>query len=368
LRPLRCLAALLVLALLPSLFAGCGPRTKSPGQIVIITGGLASMPEEYAKALALESAFDKGTVIVRRVDDADLQSYTKMRTLAEQLLVSYPNLYGIVYARGTAGILGAAEYLHTTRPETHQVVCVPETSETLWKIPAELILDYDRTAMAEAAVEAAKTLGAGALLYFHSERQQAESGQQALQTAIQTQCKDQGLDYDYNLCPDTRETSAEDLQTYYHSIVAAHAQKNAGQTIAYFAADPQAQRWLVDAALQQKGVVPGMSYGALSLGFPAAFSVDLKDHYGDAAYLLERVSAAAKEQEVAGQIALWQLSLPAAMVGTAVEYLARGYEKAPTDSHVRAAAKAAAGRQLKVRALSDTLPSYGFICPLKPVK
>ncbi|MDR2525204.1 MAG: DUF3798 domain-containing protein [Oscillospiraceae bacterium] len=317
----------LTLATVTGTLAGC--KRKEPvkleakGRIVVFAPEEASLRTEIDAARVLRSRFvDQSMLPLQHMTVAQMNSLRDYSAKAMEVMNGQKDkgtaLQAAVFAPGFSGAAAAAVQVKRDFSGLPVAVCQPQGLAASYSMSAALVLQYDDVAMAEAVTSASARLGAQALYYLTSTRTVGYESTKVFLQTLQTACKANGIQLHlqevHDVLQDGKETAQADI-----TQVAARALEQYGEgNFAVYASDRFASEIVAVEVLKRHGILPGVGGGTPFEGIPAALSVDMKGHEADAAYALEQCKLLGESQGLNGNYALWQASLPALLLETAV--------------------------------------------------
>lgn len=304
------------------LAAGC-QKTASPkpaavkDKIAIITGSMEQDAQAYQAAMKMCELYGEDIVSVI-YEDSSPASLARVAALAEDAEIK-----AAIIVQENCAVYPAIEMLRQVSPEMLILCGAASDDVSAVAAKADAVFMPDTVSVGLSAVDEAASMGATAFIHYSYAGLLTSDVVAELREQMIERCEINGIVYYDVTAPDPSGSAGlESAQQFIKDDVMRQIAQH-GVDAAFFSLEHEFQAPLISAVFEQGAIFPSQSCQNPFCGYQEALGVDVSGREGDASYMLNAVKEKLSERGQQNRMAVWGMSLNAAMVRCGVEYAYR---------------------------------------------
>lgn len=292
--------------------------------IGIITGTVAQGEDELRGAEAAIKEFGAASEGGKIVHDTYPDNFMAEQETTISKIVAMaddPDMKAIIVNQSVPGTSAAFEQIRAKNPDILLVGLTPQEDTTMIEQASDLAVDADNVSRGYRIVAAAKEMGATKFAHISFPRHMSIE-LLALRRAIMVEaCKDLGLEFISLTAPDpTSDVGIPGAQQFISENIGPWIQKY-GKDTAFFCTNDAQTEPLLRGIAQGGAIFVEQDLPSPIMGYPGAFSIDLKNEAGDWKAINAKVEEVVKNAGGAGRMGTWAYSLGYTSTQAAVDHV-----------------------------------------------
>jgi hypothetical protein len=220
-------------------------------------------------------------------------------------------------------IPGTTEAFRRIKEKRSDILCFagePHEDPSVISQVSDFIINSDHIIRGYLIVKTAKDLGATQFVHVSFPRHMGLELLSRRRVIMEATCKDLGLEFNFETAPDpTSDVGVAGAQQYILEQVPNWLEKYGKNTAFFTTNDAHTEPLLLQIA-KYGGIFIESDVPSPIMGYPGAFSIDLKAEAGDWPAILKKVEAAVTEAGGAGRMGTWAYSQGWSTTCTLAEY------------------------------------------------
>lgn len=294
------------------------------GKIGIMVGTVAISEEEYRTAELWKEVLGEDKVVIQNYPDNFMKE--QETTISNMLsLISDPKVKAVVFCQGVPGATAAIEKAKEKRPDVLYINASPNEDPPVTTPVADVLIDVDWINKPITMAERAKEMGAETLIVYSFPRMQSYAKNDYSVRAVEAKCEELGIEFVYAVIPDPQsDQGTAGTQQYCLEDVPKMLEKY-GPNTAFWDINLFSSVAVIKALLDAgEGIYMDSSQSSPFLGYPDAFGIEIPaDKKGDAAWIVEQLSAACAAKGASGRFSVRSAPTSPNTLSTGVLYAAR---------------------------------------------
>ncbi|MDU1022998.1 MAG: DUF3798 domain-containing protein [Peptoniphilus harei] len=280
--------------------------------IGIITGTVSQSEDEFRaaqKAIELYGSADQGGVIKHdtypdRFEAEQETTISKIVAMADD-----PLMKAVIVNQSVPGTVAAFNQIREKRPDIILVNLVAQEDTVMVEKAADLVMDADNVSRGYRIIAAAKEMGATKFAHITFPRHMSIELLALRRAIMEEACKDLGLEFISLNAPDpTTDIGIPGAQQYVAENIQPWIDKY-GKDTAFFCTNDAHTEPLLRGVAAGGAIFVEQDLPSPIMGYPKAFSVDIKDMAGDWQAINSAVEKAVIEKGGDKRMGTWAYSL-----------------------------------------------------------
>lgn len=323
----KILSVFLVATMLTSLLAGCkkvdnsgGSQSTGEKQVVsegeyhigVITGTVAQGEDELRGAEALIEKYgsaDKGGIIAHDTYPDDFMKENETTISKIVAMAEDPDMKAIIVNQSVPGTVAAFEQIRSNNPDILLVALTPQEDTAMVEEASDLAMDADNISRGYRIIEAAKAMGATKFVHVSFPRHMSIELLALRRAIMEEACKELDIEFISETAPDPMsDVGIPGAQQYITEKIPSWIEKY-GKDTAFFCTNDAHTEPLLRGIAAGGAMFVEQDLPSPIMGYPGAFSIDLKDEAGDWKAINEKVEKIVVEKAGEGRMGTWAYSL-----------------------------------------------------------
>ncbi len=310
---------LLSLVLVLALVMCFGAVNAEDFKIGIVTETASGMEETYSVGEQLAAQYPDIVVHVTYPQNAANEVET---TISTAMSLAYDeDIKAIIFCSGVQGTAAAIDAIKEIRPDILTIVGVPIEDVEVTCKAADLAFRQNVSEMGTQIADAAKEMGANAVVHYSFARHMSSQAIEARANAMKEEAEKIGIEY---LFVDTPDPLADTGKAYSVQFVLEKTRELSDQydnKIAFFSSNVYHIEPMVTAVMEKGSYYTMPSDPGPFNGVPSVLGIEVpEDKNGDFTWMLEQISAKLAEADRAGHMFNWPASVLTVCEKAAFEY------------------------------------------------
>ena len=335
----RVISLIMALAMLLSFTAGCqkagnggtegtggaangGETGDGKYHIGIITGTVAQGEDELRGAEALIEKYgdaSKGGMIAHDTYPDNFMSEQETTISKITAMAEDPDMKAIIVNQSVPGTVAAFEQIRADRPDIMLIALVPQEDTSMVEEAADLAIDADNISRGYRIIKAAQEMGATKFVHISFPRHMSIELLALRRAIMEEAAKDLGVEFISETAPDpTSDVGIPGAQQYIAEKVPSWIEKY-GKDTAFFCTNDAHTEPLLRGIAAGGALFVEQDLPSPIMGYPGAFSVDLKDVAGDWPAINKKVEEAVIAAGGGERMGTWSYSLGYSLTVAAAE-------------------------------------------------
>lgn len=307
------------------------PKAEGDYHIGIVTGTVAQSEDEKRAADQAVADYGDATAGGKIVTDVYPDSFMAEQETTISKIVAMaddPKMKAIIVNQGVPGTSAAFKQVRAKNPDIILICCNSQEDTAMIEDAADFALDVDNVSRGYWIIAAAQKMGAKKFAHISFPRHMSVE-LLALRRAIMVEaCKELGVEFISLTAPDpTSDIGIPGAQQYVAENIGPWIEKY-GKDTAFFCTNDAHTEPLLRGIAQGGAIFVEQDLPSPIMGYPGAFSVDLKKEAGDWPAINKKVEEAVVKAGGKGRMGAWAFSFgytsTIACVDRVVDIMANG--------------------------------------------
>lgn len=291
-----------------------GEKTAEDGKyhIGIVTGTVSQSEDELRaaeKAIELYGdAKDGGMIVHDTYPDAFM---TEQETTISKIvaMADDPMMKAIIVNQSVPGTVAAFKQIREKKPDIKLILLTPQEDVAMVEEAADLVVDADNISRGYRIVAAAQKMGAKKFVHISFPRHMSIETLALRRGILEEACKDLGIEFITQTAPDpTSDVGIPGAQQFIAENIPNWIAKY-GKDTAFFCTNDAHTEPLLRGIAAGGAIFVEQDLPSPIMGYPNAFSVDLKNEAGDWQAINKKVEDAVVAAGGGGRMGTWAYSL-----------------------------------------------------------
>ncbi|WP_308534303.1 DUF3798 domain-containing protein [uncultured Peptoniphilus sp.] len=288
--------------------------------IGVVTGTVSQSEDEFRAAEAAIEEF--GSDVVKNDTYPD-RFEAEIETTIQKItaMADDPLMKAVIMNQSVPGTSAAFQKIREKRPDIILVNLTPQEDVIMVEGASDLVIDVDNVSRGYRVIKAAKDMGATKFAHITFPRHMSIEMLALRRAIFEEACKDLGLEFISLNAPDpTTDIGIPGAQQYIAENIQSWIDKY-GKDTAFFCTNDAHTEPLLRGVAQGGAIFVEPDLPSPIMGYPNAFSVDLKDIAGDWKAINQRVNDAVVAAGGGGRMGSWAYSLGYTETRAAVDHV-----------------------------------------------
>lgn len=276
-------------------------------KIGIVTGTVAQSEDELRGAEAAKAKYGDMIVLDTYPDNFMAETETTISKIVA--MADIPNMKAIIVNQSVPGTCAAFDQIRAKNPDIKLIALVPQEDTTMVEASADVAIDADNVSRGYRIIAAAKEMGAKKFAHISFPRHMSIELLALRRAIMEEACKDLGLEFITLTAPDpTSDVGVPGAQQFIAENIQPWIDKY-GKDTAFFCTNDAHTEPLLRGIAAGGALFVEQDLPSPIMGYPGAFSVDLKDVAGDWPAINKRVEEKVIEKGGKDRMGTWAYSL-----------------------------------------------------------
>ncbi|WP_077074280.1 DUF3798 domain-containing protein [Aedoeadaptatus urinae] len=280
--------------------------------IGIITGTVSQAEDEFRAAQDAIKKYGNGDEggMIRHDTYPDRFEAEQETTISKIVaMADDPDMRAVIVNQSVPGTSAAFQQIRAKRPDIILVNLVAQEDTVMAENSADLVLDADNVSRGYRIIKAAKDMGATKFAHITFPRHMSIELLALRRAIMEEACKDLGLEFISLNAPDpTTDIGVPGAQQYIAENIQPWIDKY-GKDTAFFCTNDAHTEPLLRGVAAGGAIFVEQDLPSPIMGYPKAFSVDIKDKAGDWKAINSEVEKAVVAAGGSGRMGTWAYSL-----------------------------------------------------------
>lgn len=353
----------MVLALVLSLFAGCGGDDAviddgSNWKIGILTGTVSQNEEEYRAAQNVLEKYGKEHIIIMTYPDKFMdEQETTIANVAS--MAAEEGMKALLIIQAIPGSSAAIDKARSLNPDLLIIAGTPGENPADISSRADIVFALDELTMGRTMVEQAEKQGAKVFVHYSFPRHMSYALLAARRDLLKENCEARGIEFvDATALDPTGDAGLSGAQQFILEDTPRMIDKY-GKDTAFFTTNCGLQIPLIKSVYEGGAIYPQPCCPSPYHGFPSALGIDIPvEKQGDIEYLTEQIKIKMADKGMTGRMSTWPVPCSMMFIEAGADYAKAWIDGDFTDKldleQVKAKFNAYAGVEIELNSLVET--------------